>query len=95
MRSRWIGWGVVLALAGGMAGCAPGPTGYAGWSGYRQQQASDEAALARRNGEAAQWQAQSGDYWGAQQSQAAANAEAGQAQRDAAHASRDRWLSGF
>lgn len=95
MRSRFIAYGVALAMAGGLAGCAPGPTGYAGWAQHRQRQANQHAYLANRNAEAAQWQASHGDYYGASRSQAAANAEANAAQNAQAHANRDRLLSGY
>lgn len=84
-----------LALVGSLAGCGPGPSGYAEWSSYREQRANRHAYLARRNAEAAQWQAQMGDYRGAQLSQSAADNETSQAQQEQAHAARDRWLSRF
>lgn len=95
MHSRIIGLAIGLAAAGGLAGCAPGPAGYAGWSNHRQNQADFHAEAAQRNADAAQWQAAQGNYWGAQQSQAAANAEAAQAQQAQSRANRDRWLSQF
>lgn len=93
MRASSVGLGIALSLAAGLAACSPG--GYADWSNYRQQQANDAAVLSQRNAEAAKWQAQQGDYNGAQQSQAAADAQAEQAQQEQAHANRDRFLSGF
>ncbi len=95
MRSRIIGIATALAVAGGLAGCAPGPGGYAGWSHYRQQQANQHAYQAQRDAEAARWHAAHGNYQAAQQAQAAANAEARQAQGEHAHAQRDQWLSQF
>ena len=95
MQSRFIGAGLGLAVALGLARCAPGPGGYAGWSDLRQHQASEHAYRAQRESAQAQWQAEHGNYWGAQRSQAAANAEADQAQAAQDHAARDRWLSHF
>jgi hypothetical protein len=95
VRSRVIGVGVALAAAGGLTGCVPGSAGYAGWSEYRQQQASEHAYLAERNAEAARFQARRGNYRGAQLSQAAAEDQAEQAQEERNHAARDRWLSQF
>jgi len=95
MRARVIGLGIALAAAGGLAGCAPGPAGYAGWSNYRQQQAGQHAYQAQRDAQAAQWEARNGNYYGAQQAQAAANAQAQAAQDEQSHAARDRFLSGF
>ena len=93
MRARTIGLGIALSVAAGLTACSP--EGYADWSNYRQQQAADSAALSQRNMEAAQWQAQHGDYAGAQQSQAAADAQAAQAQQEQAHANRDSFLSRY
>jgi hypothetical protein len=95
MRMRIAGCTVALAAAGLLAGCAPGPGGYAAYSNYRQNQARQDASLANKNAAAAQWQAEHGDNYGAQQSQAAANAAASAAQDEQAHANRDRLLSGF
>jgi hypothetical protein len=95
MRTHSIGLGLALSVAAGLAACSPGPEGYADWSNYRQQQANDSAYLSQRNAEAAQYQAQQGDYNGAQQSQAAADAQAAEAQQQQSHADRDRFLSGF
>jgi hypothetical protein len=95
MHPRTIILGIALAAAGWLAGCAPGPAGYAGWSQYREREANEHAYLAHRNAEAAQWQAQKGDYYGARQSQMAAQEEADQAQQAQAHANRDRFFSGF
>jgi hypothetical protein len=95
MRSRVVGLGMALAVAGGLTGCVPGSAGYSGWSEYRQQQSNEHALLARRNAEAARWQAQRGNYRGAQLSQAAAEDQADQAQQDRQHAARDRWLGQF
>jgi len=95
MRSRVVGLGVAVAVAGGLTGCVPGSAGYAGWSEYRQQQANEHAYLAQRNAEAARFQAQRGNYRGARLSQAAAEDQADQAQEDRNHAARDRWLSRF
>jgi hypothetical protein len=92
MRSRVVGLGMAVAVAGALAGCVPGSAGYAGWSEYRQQQANEHAYLSNRNAEAARWQARRGDYRGAQLSQAAAEDQAVQAQQDRDHAARDRWL---
>jgi uncharacterized protein HemX len=92
-RSRVVGLGMVLAAAGCLTGCVPGSAGYAGWSEYRQQQASEHAYLAQRNVEAARFQARRGNYQGAQLSQAAAEDQAEQAQEERNHAARDRWLS--
>jgi hypothetical protein len=90
-----LGTAVAVAVAGGVAGCAPGPAGYAGWANYRQHQAEEHAYFSQRNAEAAQRQAARGDYSGAQQSQAAADAEAAQAEQAHQRAARDRWLSQF
>ena len=95
LRSRVFGLVMALAAAGGLAGCVPGPAGYAGWSEYRRQQASEHAYLAQRNAEAAQFQARRGNYQGAQLSQAAAEDQAAQAQEERNHAARDRWLGQF
>lgn len=95
MHPRIITAGMALAFVGGLAGCSPGPGGYAEWSDYRQHQANDDAYLSQRNTTAAQWQAQSGDYQGAQLSQGAADAEATKAQQEQAHATRDQWFSQF
>jgi hypothetical protein len=95
MHLRLITAGMAMALVGGLAGCGPGPAGYAEWSDYRQHQANDDAYLAQRNASAAQWQARAGDYQGAQLSQSAANAEAAKAQQEQAHAARDQWFSRF
>ncbi|MBV8614883.1 MAG: hypothetical protein JOY66_14125 [Acetobacteraceae bacterium] len=95
LRSRVFGLVMALAAAGGLAGCVPGPAGYAGWSEYRQQQASEHAYLAQRNAEAAHFQARRGNYQGAQLSQAAAEDQAAQAQEERNHAARDRWLGQF
>lgn len=92
---RWGALGMGLALSLGLAGCVPGPAGYTGWSAYRQQQANEHAYLSQRNAEAAQAQAQRGDYRGAQLSQAAAEDQAVQAQQERNHAARDLWLSQF
>lgn len=93
MRIRTIELGMILSVAAGLAGCSPG--GYADWSNYRRQQAADSAHLSQLNAQAAQWQAQQGDYAGARRSQEAADAQAAQAQQEQAHADRDRFLSGF
>ena len=93
MRSRVIGLGVALVVAGSLAGCAPGPGGYARWARFRQQQANEHFYLARRIAEATRRQAQMGDHWGARQSQAAADAEGAEAQRYRDRAARDRLLS--
>jgi hypothetical protein len=93
MRARTIRLGLVVSVVASLAACTPG--GYADWSNYRQQRANDAANLSKLNGQAAQWQAQQGDYAGAQQSQAAADAQAAEAQQEQAHADRDRFLSGF
>ena len=66
--------------------------GYAGFANYRQQQADQHAYVAQRDQQAAQWEAQSGDYYGAQQSQAAANVQSNQAAADQAHANRDNFF---
>ncbi len=95
MGLRMIGLGIALTVAGGLAGCAPGPGGYAGWSNYREHQASAHASAAHRDAQDARWQAERGNYWGAQQSQAAANAEAARARQEHEHAAKDRWLSQF
>ena len=89
IATAWI----ALALVACLAGCTP--EHYAQWSSYRQQQANDDAYLSRRNAEAAQWQAQTGDLRGAQLSQDAANDAAARAQQERAHATRDQWLSQF
>jgi hypothetical protein len=68
MHPRIITAGMALAFVGGLAGCSPGPGGYAEWSDYRQHQANDDAYLSRQNATAAQWQVQSGDYQGDAQS---------------------------
>lgn len=93
--SRIAGMAIAMAIAGGLAGCAPGPAGYAGWANYRQHQAQEHAYFSQRDAEAAQRQAAMGYYSGAQRSQAAANAEAEQAEQAHQHAARDRWLSQF
>ncbi len=93
MQANTIGLGIALSVAAALVGCAPG--GYAQWSDYRQQQANDSATLSERNAEAAQWQAQQGDYSGANLSQAAADDQAARAQQEQAHANRDRFLSNF
>lgn len=95
MHARIIGLTAAFALAGGLAACAPGPGGYAGWSDYRQHQAYEHGYAAQRDAQAAQWEARHGNYYGAQQSQAAANAESARAQDAQAHAERDQWLSHF
>jgi hypothetical protein len=95
MRSRIITIGLGLAIAGGLAGCEPGPAGYAGWSNYRQQQADEHAAAARHDAAAADYEARSGHEWSAQRAQAAADAHAARAQEEQDHAARDRWLSQF
>lgn len=86
----WIALG--LGTVGMLAGCAPGPEGYAGFANYRQQQANQHAYAAQRDQQAAQWEAQSGNYYGAQQSQAAANVESNRAAADQAHANRDSFF---
>lgn len=95
MDSRIIAVSLTLAFVSGLAGCSPGSGGYAEWSDYRQHQANDDAYLSQRNADAAQWQARSGDYQGAQLSQSAADAEAAKAQQEQAHATRDQWFSQF
>jgi len=95
MKPRLIAFGCALALAGGLAGCAPGPAGYAGWAEHRQNQADRHAYAAQRDSQAAQWEAANGNYYGARQSQAAANAEAARAQDAQDHAAKDRWLGQF
>ncbi|HJS85855.1 MAG TPA: hypothetical protein VJ779_10375 [Acetobacteraceae bacterium] len=95
MRSRVVGLGMALAVAGSLTGCVPGTAGYAGWSEYRQQQAAEHAYLAQRNAEAARFQARRGNYRGAQLSQAAAEDQSEQAQEERNHAARDRWLGQF
>jgi hypothetical protein len=87
--------GLSLALASSLAGCAPGPAGYADWANFRQHQANDHSYLSRRIAETARWQAHMGDYRGARQSQAAADAEGAEARRDQDHAARDRFFSQF
>ena len=89
----WIALG--LGTVGMLAGCTPGPGGYAGYANYRQQQADQHAYAAQRDQQAAQWQAQSGNYYGAQQAQAAADAQSNQASADQAHANRDRFFGGL
>lgn len=95
MRARIALLTAAVGLAGGLAGCAPGPAGYAGAADYRQQQADQHAYLSNRAGQAAQWQAQSGDYWGARQSQGMASDQAAAANQEQAHANRDRWFSSW
>lgn len=95
MRLNMIGCGIALGAAALLAGCAPGPGGYAAFSNYRQQQADQHAYLARRNEQAARWQSATGDYYGAQRSEEAAGAQAAAARQEQAHANRDRLLSGF
>lgn len=93
--SRVILSGIGLSVALGLSSCAPGPGGYAGWSNFRQRQANEHAYHAERDAQAAQWQAAHGNYDGAQQAQAAANAESARAQAEHDHAARDRFLSQF
>lgn len=95
MRSRMFGGAALLVLVAGLAGCAPGPGGYADWAGYRQHQADVHAYRARRDADMARWQAQRGNGYGAAQAQAAANAEADRARAAHEHAQRDGWLSQF
>ena len=93
MWSRIVALGIALATAGGLAACAPGGYGYADYAQMRQRQADQSAYLARQNEAATNWQATQGDYYGADQSQSAANEAAAEAQRQQAHANRDSFFS--